>query len=59
MPPFLWYAILKADMDGGVWEVKIVINVNEEATDLEIAISCSRLTPEIERILATLRILEK
>ena len=39
--------------------MKIVINVNEEATDLEIAISCSRLTPEIERILATLRILEK
>lgn len=39
--------------------MKISINVDADISDTEIQISCSRLTPEIERILATLRILDK
>lgn len=39
--------------------LKISINVEENVKDIEIAVSCSRLTPEIEKILATLRILDK
>lgn len=39
--------------------MKISINVNADISDAEILISCSHLTPEIERILATLRILDK
>lgn len=39
--------------------MKISINVNADIPDTEILISCSHLTPEIERILATLRILDK
>ncbi|MBD5461197.1 MAG: LytTR family transcriptional regulator [Lachnospiraceae bacterium] len=38
--------------------MKIWINVDENIEDTEIAISCSRLTPEIEKILAMLRILD-
>ena len=44
--------------DGGD-VLKISINVDEKITDTEISISCARLTPEIEKILATLRILER
>ena len=39
--------------------LKITINVNEDVKDIEVSISCSRLTPEIEKLLATLRILDK
>lgn len=39
--------------------LKIAINVNKDVKEIEIAISCSRLTPELEKILATLRILDK
>lgn len=39
--------------------MKIVINVEENVKEIEITISCNRLTPEIEKMLATLRILDK
>lgn len=39
--------------------MKITINVDERIKDIEIMISCGRLTPEIEKLLATLRILDK
>ncbi len=39
--------------------MKISINVDEALNDTEISISCSRLTPEIEKIIATLRILNQ
>ena len=39
--------------------MKISIDINTEMNDTEIAIRCSKLTPEIEKILATLRILNQ
>lgn len=39
--------------------MKISINVDEAVRDIEITISCNRLTPEIEKMLATLRILDR
>lgn len=39
--------------------MKIEINVDENIADTHISISCKELTPEIERMLAMLRILEK
>ena len=39
--------------------MKISININEEVKDTEIAISCNRLTPEIENIITTLRMLNQ
>lgn len=39
--------------------MKIAINIDEKVQDTEILISCNRLTPEIEKILATLRILNQ
>lgn len=39
--------------------LKISINVDEAVKDIEITISCNRLTPEIEKMLATLRILDR
>lgn len=39
--------------------MKIFINVEEKIEDTEITVSVSRLTPEIEKLLATLRILDK
>lgn len=39
--------------------MKIEINVNAEYKDTEIRISCARLTPDIEKILATLRMLNR
>ena len=38
--------------------MKIEILVDEEATDLNISVTCKQLTPEIERILATLRMMD-
>ncbi|MBD5457838.1 MAG: LytTR family transcriptional regulator [Lachnospiraceae bacterium] len=40
-------------------ELKIEINVDEKIDDTHIAISCKKLTPEMERLLAMLHILEK
>ena len=37
--------------------MKIEINVDAEISDTQIKVSCSRLTPEIEKLLAMLRIL--
>lgn len=37
--------------------MKIEIYVDEAATDLEISVTCKQLTPDIERILATLRMM--
>ena len=39
--------------------MKITININEEVKDTEIVIHCNSLSPEIEKILATLRILNQ
>lgn len=39
--------------------MKISININEGTTDTEVVINSSALTPEIERIVATLRILDQ
>lgn len=39
--------------------MKITININSELKDTEIAISCNKLTTEIEKILATLRMLNQ
>lgn len=39
--------------------MKIEINVDERVEETSIRISCKRLTPELDRILAMLRILDK
>lgn len=39
--------------------MKLTININEEVKDTEIVIHCNSLSPEIEKILATLRILNQ
>lgn len=39
--------------------MKIEINVDAEISDTQIKISCSRLTSEIEKLLATLRMMDK
>ncbi len=39
--------------------MKITINMDEHIQDTQIEISCKQLTPEIEKILATLRILNE
>lgn len=39
--------------------MKIEINVDEKATDLEVSITCRELTPEIEKILAKLRVMNR
>lgn len=39
--------------------MKIEINVDEKIEDMQIRISCKRLTPEIEKLLATMRMLDK
>ncbi len=39
--------------------MKITINMDESIQDTKIEISCKQLTPEIEKILATLRILNE
>ena len=35
--------------------MKIEINVDERAEDLKISVTCKQLTPEVEKLLATLR----
>lgn len=39
--------------------LKIEINVDEKAADTHIVISCKKLTPELQRLLAMLHILDK
>lgn len=39
--------------------MKISINIDDKLSDTEIAISCKQLSPEIERMIATLRILDQ
>lgn len=39
--------------------MKITINVDDKASETEIAIHCKQLTPDIEKIIATLRILNQ
>ena len=43
----------------GIAGLKIEINVDETITDTHIQVSCRQLTPEIEKLLAMLRILDK
>jgi len=38
--------------------VKVVINTDRDVKDIEIMISCSQLTPDIERIVSMLRMLD-
>lgn len=37
--------------------MKIEINIDEKATDLEISVTCKQLTSDIEKMLATLRMM--
>lgn len=39
--------------------MKITILVNENTSETEIAITCGKLTPEIEKMLATLRMMDQ
>lgn len=39
--------------------MKISIDVNENLTDTEVIISCRKLTPDIEKLLATIRVLNQ
>ena len=39
--------------------LKIDIQVDEKATELSISITCNHLTPEIEKLLATLRMMNR
>lgn len=39
--------------------MKITIQINENVQDTEIAVTCNKLTPEIEKMLATLRMLDQ
>lgn len=37
--------------------MKIEINIDEKAADLEVSITCKRLTPDIEKMIAALRMM--
>lgn len=39
--------------------MKIAINIDENIKDVEISIACGRLTSEVEKIIATLRVLNQ
>lgn len=39
--------------------MKIAINIDEKIKDVEISIACGQLTPEVEKIIATLRVLNQ
>lgn len=51
------YVMLWAEGRGGC--LKIEINIDESITDTKITVSCKRLTPEMEKLFAMLRILDK
>lgn len=38
--------------------MKIEINVDERAADMEIVVTCKKLTPKVERVLAALRMMD-
>lgn len=38
--------------------MKIEINVDEKETEMKISITCAKLTPDVEKILATLRMMD-
>lgn len=38
--------------------MKIEINVDERVADMEIVVTCRKLTPEVERVLAALRMMD-
>lgn len=64
LPHFFAYDIVRDSYLLGLWggegdRLKITINVDESVKDIEITVSCGKLTPEIEKLLATLRILDK
>ncbi|MDE6202426.1 MAG: LytTR family transcriptional regulator DNA-binding domain-containing protein [Lachnospiraceae bacterium] len=40
-------------------ELKIEINISEDVEDIEITFSCRKLTPAVERMLATLMVMDK
>ena len=48
--------VISQERSGGM---KISININDEVKDTEISISCSQLTPEVEKIITTLRIMNQ
>ena len=37
--------------------MKIEIDIDENATDLKISVTCRQLTPDVEKLLATLRMM--
>lgn len=39
--------------------MKIAINIDENIKDVEISVACGQLTPEVEKIIATLRVLNQ
>lgn len=39
--------------------LQIKINIDDKITDMQIEIACNTLTPELERVLATLRMMDK
>ena len=45
--------------EGRKGSLKIAINIDAAVTETEIQVSCGQLTPEIEKILATLRVLNQ
>lgn len=55
----MWDMLFYNHIGKGEWDLKIEINVNAENEETEVKISCARLTPEIEKILATLRMLDR
>ncbi len=38
--------------------MKIEINIDEAITDMEVVVTCSKLTPKVEKILAALRMMD-
>ena len=51
-----WYSL---PTEGRKIKMKIAINIQPENKETQITISCNKLTPEIEKIIATLRILNQ
>lgn len=51
--------LLQIQMKGGSGGLKISINIDAAMSETEIQVSCGQLTPEIEKILATLRVLNQ
>lgn len=56
---FIFREMITCDYEKRGEDLKISINVDPNVKDTEITVSCNHLTPEIEKILATLRILNQ